>query len=486
MLPAASAQQSRWPLVWGGCVLVLGIFFLVALGASGSEALLVSSLVLMGLVGLVIFVLSAPTVGAWLPTASLLVVLALSLVTLGGDEGVDLMDIGFGVSLVLYVGLWYSVALASGLRTIRTRTDVAALLFMIMGVIAGTALGVLFGSGGVDFRSDLTCMLAFTLFFPVRELCIRYDHGPRAIAAAIIGIGLFAALTNAFRLTGVLTDATELYEVVDVRLASGEIQIIAAFTVSLLWLAVARSRLAMAFLFGIVAILLSGLILTKSRGSWLTAAMGLIVCATVVPSTVRNRLGIAALAGTLGAVGAGFAVAGGTLMLIGIGLLRRLTSLSTAATGDISLINRYVESAATWDAIAANPVLGYGWGAHVVRYDIIVDYTYHWGFVHNGYLWMWHKVGIWGLGLFLAVLAGVLWQGLQAARMPRASLENRVFGACGAGSIVAFAILALPSNPFAVLDQMLIVALVLGFTSGVWARSCSPRLASPPYVPSRS
>ena len=483
-------QRPRWSLVWGGCALLVGLSVLGILGASGSGALLGSSAVLAALVGVVVFALSAPALKMWLPTASLLSVLTLSVVTIGGDEGIDVMDVLFGGSLVLYIGLWYGVAFVGGLRTIRTRTDVAALLFLVAGVLAGTVLGILFGSGGVDFRSDLTCMLAFALFFPVREVCVRYDHGPRAIAGAIIGIGLFAALTNAFRLAGVLTGATELYEVVDVRLASGEIQIISGFTLALLWLAIARTRRAMVVLLGIVAILLAGLILTKSRGAWLTAAVGLVVCAIAVPPSVRNRMGAAVLAGTLGAVGAGFAIAGGTLMLIGIGLLRRITSLSTAAVGDISLLNRYAESAAAWDAIVANPILGYGWGAHVVRYDIITHYTYHWGFVHNGYLWMWHKVGIWGLALFLAVLVGTVWQGLQAARMARRPIESRVFGASGAGSIVAFMILALPSNPFAVLDQMLIVAVVLGFTSGIWARARhSPptsRPVSSPHVHSRS
>ena len=471
--PSSPLRLRLAPLAWAA-VGALGAIGLAALAWSGAEAVWVGTAALAALFGLAVVALSAPPVRVWLPAASLLAVLALSLVTLGADEGVDALDVAFGVALVLYIAAWYGIAVVGGLRLIRTHTDVAVALFLLAGGVGGGLLSVVSHASGVDLRSDLTCLLVFGLFFPVRELCARSPNGPRIIAAAIIGVGLVASTTNALRLLNVLTGASAAYELVDVRLASGEIQIIGALSIALVWLSVARRRVSQIVLFGLVAFLIAGLILTKSRGSWLTAAVGMLVTALAVPWSVRARMGVAVVGGAIGAAVAGVAVAGAQVVLIGVGLLKRLTSISTAATGDISLLNRYAESAATWDAIAANPILGYGWGVPVIRYDLIIDATFRWGFVHNGYLWLWHKVGLWGLLLFVLPLLGTIWHGIRTARLARVPIEERALAAGGAGALVAFGLLALPSNPFAVLDQMLIVAVVLGFTSGLWVRSRAP------------
>ena len=58
---------------------------------------------------------------------------------------------------------------------------------------------------------------------------------------------------------------------------------------------------------------------------------------------------------------------------------------------------------------------------------------------------------------------------MQAARRGL-DRTGRALAAAGVGALVAFSILALPSNPFVVLDQVLVVGLVLGLVSGVHER----------------
>lgn len=456
-------------LLWAG--LPVGLAGILVLVVSGVAPLLAGlgllAILAIGLAGAMV----TPAVRHGLPVFGLLAVLLLSLSAQGNDDGVDVFEILFGLSLVGFLGSWYGTSLAAGTRTLRSTIDVATLLFIVVGGLGGLALGLLTSAPVSEMRSDLTCILAFALFFPVREVCARYKQGPRIIAGALIGLGLYASGVNAIRLYGALTGAIELYEVVDIRVATGEIQIIGALMITALWLTSAPSVKARITLFTIASFLLAGLILTKSRGAWLTAAAGLMVSGVLAGGFIRRRLVLTIVGGGLATVAAGLLTIGPQLALIGIGVVRRLASISTAATADISLLNRYAEAAATWDAILQSPILGSGWGAPVVRYDLISQYTAYSSFVHNGYLWLWHKVGIWGLLLLCITLAGTIWEGARATRARSAPREPRALAAGATGAIVAYIVLAIPSNPYVVLDQMLVVAITLGLASGIWIRA---------------
>ncbi|MEO0557741.1 MAG: O-antigen ligase family protein [Bacteroidota bacterium] len=469
-----TSTRSAPLLLWAG--LPVGLAAILVLVVSGVGPLFVGLALLAILAIGMASALMTPTIRHWLPAIGLLTVLALSLSAQGNDDGVDPFEVLFGLTLIGFLGAWYGTSVVGGTRTLRSATDVATFLFIAVGGLGGLALGLLTSVPVSEMRSDLTCVLAFALFFPVREVCTRFVQGPRLIAGALVGLGLYASGANALRLYGALTGAIELYEVVDIRVASGEIQIVGALIVTALWFTSIRSRKAQTALFVIASFLLAGLILTKSRGAWLTATAGLMVCGVLAGGLIRRRLILTMLGGGLATIAAGLVAVGPQLALIGIGVLRRITSISTAATADISLLNRYAEAAATWEAILNSPILGSGWGAPIVRYDLIVGYTYTTGFVHNGYLWLWHKVGIWGLALFSITLIGTLLEGMQASRMRGTHRENRALAAGATGAIVAYAILAIPSNPYVVLDQMLMVAVTLGLASGLWCRTLRDRM----------
>lgn len=450
---------------WVALAALLGLGVIVAVAALAPDAALPLAATFVAAGALIAVVLQTqPTL-----TSGFAVVILLSLSAQGNDEGADAFEVAFGIALVAFLATWYGTTVLGGRRFVRNPTDLAIGLYLFCSVTIGVAVGVLFNSLSVDFRSDLTCLLALALFFPAREVCVRSPRGIPLVVGLLLLLGLYAAALNVAQLFGVLSGATKLYEVVDVRVSSGEIQMTASLLLALAGLTTAKQRWLRLVLLAVVVASIGGLVLAKSRGPWITALVGIVVAGILLSPRSRGRILAYALVG--GGLAAGVAVLtlGDELFLIGVGLLRRLTSLSNAATGDISLLNRYAESAATWAEILQNPILGYGWGAPVVRYDMVVRGTHHWGFVHNGYLWLWHKVGLWGLALFVAGLFGAVWQGVRAARS-RLPQGHRALAAGSVGAIVAFAILGLPSNPFAVLDQILVVALVLALVSGISER----------------
>ena len=420
---------------------------------------------------LVLFVaVAAPAVREW-ELRGFVAVVVLSLSALGADDtGTDVFEVAFGVSLLAYLVAWYGKVLIGGRRFLRSWTDVAAVSFFVLGGLGGLVTALLVGTDPTFLRSDLTCVLALALYFPARELCVRSKRGPEVLAVALLFLGLMATASSAFRVYNALTGATQIYEVVDVRVSMGEIQITAGLLTGLLWTTVARKATVRIILVVIVAALLGGLILAKSRGPWITAALGVVVAGVIAPEVARRRLVPYAVGGVLAMLAVGIAVLGDRLALIGIGLLRRLTSISGAMTQDVSLLNRYAETNDALEVIARSPIFGYGWGATVDRFDLIVLGSLQAGFLHNGYVWYLHKVGLVGLIAFLGLFGGALLAGGLAARTEGASDRHRAFAAASAGILVAYAVLALPSNPFAVLDQVFVVVIVLGMASGLWER----------------
>ena len=243
-----------------------------------------------------------------------------------------------------------------------------------------------------------------------------------------------------------------------------------ALVIALLWAAATprwRQRL---LLLGVAVFVLGGLIIARSRAQWLAGVIGLVVAGALAPSKTRRTLvptlGLGVASGAI----AGVLLLGERLTLFAIGLARRFTSISSSFGQDISLLNRYLETDAAWAEVLKSPVIGYGWGAPVRRYDVISDITHVWGFLHNGYVWILHKAGLLGLVAFMTALTGIAVQGALLARSAAAPPLERSLAAGGAGTIVAYFALALPANPFVILDQMLIVTLALALTSGVAAR----------------
>lgn len=471
---AAPVIRSSGETPWFLPLLALpGLVAIVALLAAvpGAAAPLVVALCL-GVFGVFGSLVIRPTL-----TTGFVAVMLLSLAAQGNDEGTDALEVLFGLSLVAYAGVWYGTSLLGGRRVVRNGADLGLALYLFGSITVGVAAGALTGTFGIDFRSDLTCLLALSLYFPAREVCVRSVHGPLVLTGVLLVLGVYAAGVNAATLLGALSGATELYEVVDVRVSSGEIPMTASLLLALAGVTAVSARWGRLLMLGVVMVSIGGLILAKSRGPWITAVLGIMTAAVLLPPRSRTRLLGSIVLGSALTIGSAILVLGNEIFLIGIGLLRRLASLTSAATGDISLLNRYAESGAAWSEVRSNPILGYGWGAPVVRYDMIARGTHHWGFIHNGYLWIWHKVGLWGLGLFLVWFVGVGWQGVQSARAALPPID-RALAAGGVGTLLAIAILGFPSNPFAVPDQVLVLTLVLGLVGGIFERGRA-ELATP-------
>ena len=459
-------------------------WFLAAAFVAGGAGVLAAVAWLVAVGALLVWVVPAALAGAvalWAvrpgPLARLVSVAGLQAFQLGGAPGLSAGEVVAGLALVLYLGHWYAHAALSARPVLTSGADVAAAGWLGIAAPAAVGLGLLFGADPYDFRADLLATLPFALYFPVKDACARDQRGALAVAAVLGWLGTVAVLTNALRYRAVIASADAVWEIADARFITGETSITAALLLSLAALATARFGLRRVVLAVATAGFVGGIVITKSRGFWVSALLGILFLGVVLPGSDRRRLVAWGGAGLVVLVGASVLVLGDQLALIAYGTVQRFATLATAATQDVSLVNRFWETSAAVDMALENPVLGYGWGVQVTRFNIIYGITETWAFLHNGYVALWLKTGLWGLALMMTVWVGGIFRATWAGRGGALGPTDRALALGAAATLVAFTLVANSSNPFSILDQMLVVTLLLGLTNGLADRAGALRRA---------
>lgn len=460
--PANDIERAgQWVLSLMLAVLI-GLTFLLAWSAPPITVFALP-LGILAVIGMIV-VLLRPVAGA---SATLLFAILL----MGYGEGLSIGSILFAGYTTLFLAYWYATRLLQGETLIRSWTDVLILVLIVGGLGGGAVLGLAAGADVGMLIGELRSFGMLALYFPIREVVRSQTEGARAILSCFLALGTSVALWNMYNMWQAFQSADVLWKIIDVRTAYGEsaLAVSLLFSVSLVYVAdTTRSKLMLALL---SSVLLVGLLLTKSRGYWIATLIGMVVVFGALRRDERSQLArtllLIVVAVCLVAV-VGF---GDYLALIAAGIGKRFLTLGSAGTTDVSLINRFYESEAAWRLIQENPILGYGFGVPFKRFDIISKTTTNWSFLHNGYVAMWLKLGVWGVVsvLFVWGMSGI--HAVRAARARGLSLLERAFGATAAGALVTLAIAANTSNPWALADQTLVVTVAFAVANGLAQRA---------------
>ncbi len=413
--------------------------------------------------------------GAWYlfqrPLLNLLVLLAASVAISDYEAGIQLAEVLYGLYLAAFLAHWFLTRRFLYREQILHTAEEKALMLFLALAACSPALTFLFGGrfGGVMSEAFALSMLA--LYFPVKEACLRHRHGLLMILLVIGWIGLFTALRNFMHYQEILLKATQAWQVARGRVATNDSLVMAPSVVFLVVLIFARQWRHRAVLLGAFLTFFAGLLLTQSRGYWVAFLLGALVLFLLVDRRYKTRLVLLGLAGLASVLLIGFVFFGDYVTLIGASLLKRFASLGTAASRDLSLINRFYESKVVLGHILENPVLGYGMGVSYYFYDLTTDTTRVDTFIHNGYLALWYKFGVCGLALALFFWLRTAWRGVQAFRLREAPALPRVCGLAAAATLAAFTVSTLTSNPFYLNDTTFILGVLMGLAGGAYARA---------------
>ncbi len=413
---------------------------------------------------------------------SLYLVLAGFVAIAAPEDGIQVREVIFGLLYFGLLGYWLvSRFVFYRDDVLRTRTDWSLALFLF--VAAGSAgMTVLFEGTPSDFVGEAISLSFLALYFPVKEAVRRDPKALRRLLLVVAWFGLFAALRNLFVLRKALSEAIYLWQVTKGRIALNEILLMMPALVALTLVIYIRPLRYRLILLAAFLVFTAGLVVTQSRAYWVSFLLGALVLFVMVDWRRRGRILALLFTGLTGVLVIGLLLYPEFLRLLLAGVVDRFVSLATASQADISLLNRYNETAAVWELVQRNPILGYGMGTPYEYYAFIYKSTLHWSFVHNGYLALWYKFGFPGLALMLFFWGSSIINGFALFRRPGLDRSLRLGALAAAVCLSAETVVANTSNPFIIEDGSLMFALFAGVIAGCRERADTEPAGSPGHA----
>lgn len=464
-----AADLERWGLglLWGG--LVGGLGGVLALAWLAPEFV---PFVPLAVVGAVVFVVLFQY-----PVANLTVVLAGYAVLITARPGIQIEEVVYGAYYMAYLAHWYGTRLLRREWFVHSHVDHAVAFLIVFGLFGGAVLGLVMGAKPGDVVGEALAFSMVLFYFPLKEACKRDRYGPDIVFLGMLWFGVFVALRNALAFREALDSAARLIEISGARAALNEVHILVGVLGTLIFLVTVSRWRTRFLLLGPFFFYLAALLMTKARGFWVDALFGILVLFFLLGPRERARLmvfsagGVAILFFTVTVL---FSEVGSLLVS---GVLDRFLTLEKAAVADISLVNRFNETASVWELIRINPVLGYGLGASHTYYDWIHMATLTRPFVHNGFIALWFKLGLWGLLITVWLWVAAVWRGLKVYRS-QAPLRYRAYALTSAVSLIAILPSTNTSSPFFIDDSLMSFVMLTAICAGLYERFVPSRLAS--------
>ncbi len=457
--PLAPAAFNRLGLYALRIGLVLALL-LVAFLASSSTTLTIAlpGLLLVGLVGWALF---------RRPLANLCVLLASFILIVGYEDGIQASEILWGLYYAAFMGHWFSTRFFLYRDHLASNRESGAILLFLVLISLSIGLTLMFGGDLRFFLGEWLSLSFFALYFPIREAVARHKWGLQAVLISILVVALFVQLRNFANYREILVEAVYSWQLTRGRAMTNTAIIMLPVFGGLVYLLHAKRWRGYLIGGAIFTLFFGGLILSQTRGHWLAFAVSCLVLLPVFGQNQRLRLYGIGVASILGMVAAGYLLLGNAFPLVAAGILDRVLSIGTAASDDISLLNRFRETAVVMGEVVKNPILGYGLGVPFRFWDptYLPPFTLVTSFLHNGFVALWYKFGIWGLGLVLFFWGSAIKRGLRLYRSSAPELL-RVTGLAAAAVLISFVVSAITSNPFYVNDTMFALAIGLGVIAG--------------------
>ncbi len=461
-VPAAEALW-KWGRIALAGSLALGLAIVLLVAWSGSAMMSMALPALIPAAVGVVYLFRRPTL-------NLVVVLVGFVAVADNQAGFQLTEIIYGLYLYAVLLHWYAKrGIFRREPFLHTAEDRALFLFLVL-LPFTLLLTVVFGGSLTGAASEIFSLSLLALYFPLKETIRDHRHGPRLLVLTVVFVGVLVAARNMLEFSQQLSGATQAWQIATGRVVTNDNLLMVSSVFTLTLVLFSRGWLSLGLRMGIFLLCFAGLVMTQSRGYWMAFLLAAGVVFVLADPRIRRRmlglgiLGFAALAGI------GVLFFGAYMDLLVGGLAERFASVASAVTRDISLVNRFREAQTVMEHVVRNPIVGHGMGVSYLFYDIAHQATDFDALVHNGYVGLWYKFGLWGLGLLLFFWAGAIRRGVQAYRMKTGSPWMRLCGLAAAASLTAFTLSTVTSNPFFLKDSLFIFSLSAGLAGGAYRR----------------
>ena len=412
-------------------------------------------------------------VGIWWlfqrPLLNLAVVLCSFVLIADFEEGIQITEVFYGLYYMSFLGYWFFKRLFLDDKPVFERPEEKALWIFLILVTLSIPLTLLFGGTFKLWLGEWLSLSLLGFYFPVKEAVIKHDQGLKVVIGVVLFVGLVVLGRNVLEYKQAITDAVQAWEIAKGRAVTNEgLLMVPAFFSLAMYLFSVEWKQKTIFL-GLFIAFFGGLILTQSRGYWVAFFLGALVLFWLIPRQQKGRLLATGVVTGVVVFAIATIVLGDVLMLVLGGLLDRLVSIGSATTKDISLVNRFLETGAVWEHIKTNPILGHGMGVSYRFFDITYEFSDSKPFIHNGYIALWYKFGVWGPALILTFLGICIRRAFVVVRQNQGDRLMATASLAVIACLAAFSLSANTSNPFYINDPMFIFSVMTGMVGGCYS-----------------
>lgn len=360
----------------------------------------------------------------------------------------------FGIVSYGYLGAYFIDRIIVRRETLFSAPGDRPLALFFLLVVASAIPAVLFGNDPGLWARELLVLAGFLLSFPLREACTTAG-GKRVVLVTFAMLAGVMAVRNIVEYSERIREIHYAWEIVSGRQTAGEPLFMAMVVWAAASLGISTQVRSRAILLSVFVLFSFSLAATFSRGYWLGTFLALFVVFLFLTKPERVRMaGILSLV-CLGGIVLAWLMLGDRFGAVAAIVFGRLLSAGLALE-DLSFLTRLEESKAVLAQIAANPVMGYGLGADFAYYSPLRGVTYTNAYVHNAYLWLWFKLGLAGLAVFLALYIGKIKAAINALRRTG---QNRPLAITAVALLIGMMIISFTSPQFYARDSVMIIAL---------------------------
>lgn len=379
-----------------------------------------------------------------------------AMLTFDQDSGTNIREALYYAYIAGVVALmvpWLALTGQWQLRHGIDKSYMVLLIFIGYGIILG------FFTGGLmkNRIDDITLMFPILTYFVLRDQMVD-DKVVRNILIILVVMMLFIALRNVRNYQQILLEAVMDWQIQKARVAKNEVFLMAGTVGFFILQAYQTKWIPRLFYLGVFGFMFAGLILTQSRGYWLAFVLSAGVFMLFSDRSARIRAIITTTLLGVFAITIAFTVYYSATMVVIENLAYRL-SLTGGSQMDPSLLERVLETQSVWDLVKYNPLAGYGFGYVYQRYGVIAGYWTHTSYVHNGYLAIWFKMGLFGMlaaFTYLIMIARTGYKVFKNATTPFARITALII-MC---QVVGMMLVNVTSPQFLGFDSMLLLSVM--------------------------
>jgi O-Antigen ligase len=381
----------------------------------------------------------------------------------GSSEGLSAIDVVIGVAIFGSIIPWMFWMLAvKRVRLVKNTADFFFILFFLL-LLFNAIVALLNGIDFMDWLRETLLISIILYYFPFRH----YIKEKKDINIILFFFGLSTMIVCILQLNEyrkAMSSVVYAYQLLK-SVKQNQPLLVAAVTVGMALFLHHKKLSTKILLLAFSGISFISLIVTMSRTFWIIMLFNLVIVYFLVNRKEKIQLLILAVVFSGITISSVFIVFGSNTATV-LTLLENRLGSSTKGTQDLSVLSRVYEYDEMIKQIKKNPIGGYGMRAKINFYNPIDQLNTETAVNHNGYLFLFYRVGIPMALLYLFTMFYWTYKGaVYALRIKDSYYKNMIIAlfAC----LVLIIISNFPSTQFHSRDAVFIMSLSYALISNI-------------------